>query len=738
MNRSSRTHTKTVRRALALPLLALLATSAAAETGLVFAVDTVEGDGWRADDISVSLTLNPDGRVSAALVVAALQVPDLAGPINGIGARCATLSVDAGSIRCSGIGLTPGSLPVALPDFDGALLYERDSGRLRWDLAAKPETGGSLRLRGSQLGDGWSIAIESEGLAIADLVSLADLAALLDESRSGVAADGNEASLPANDDPAPAAELFGSLDLSAEASGSSDRFSVSFQGRADGAGGSNASGTRAADAVAFEFDGNAGAADAGLNFDARVIANTGEVYLEPVYVRLDDHPLTLSIQGNWSEEGLSIGDLRIAQQGVLSGSGTLLMVPPDTVIVDQGAPEASEASDDVEPTAWTIASARLSFPVITLPGAYDVLMKPFLAGTDLGDMETSGQLSADIDVLDNAPVSIALNLDNVHMDDRSGRLGLYGLSSQFGWDKGRKDTAEEPVLISWQGGFVYGISLGPTRLEFAVEPGQWRLREPGLIPFLNGGVAIDTLEIGDFTPGNARVAIDARLQPVSMRALTRALDWPPLSGSLSGVIPSMSYVDGALTFGGELSAQMFDGEITVSNFRLREPFNPGSRLEADIEIEDLDLRLVTEALSFGLITGKLDGYVRGLRMYDWTPVAFDARLFTPPDDRSKHRISQRAVDNIANLGGGGGAAALSKGFLKFFEQFSYSGISFGCKMRDDTCEMSGLENQGNSYVILKGKGLPQINVVGYARRASWSTIVEQLKGIIESEGPVVE
>ncbi len=117
---------------------------------------------------------------------------------------------------------------------------------------------------------------------------------------------------------------------------------------------------------------------------------------------------------------------------------------------------------------------------------------------------------------------------------------------------------------------------------------------------------------------------------------------------------------------------------------------------------------------------------------------FDARLFTPPDDRSKHRISQRAVDNIANLGGGGGAAALSKGFLKFFEQFSYSGISLGCKMRNDTCEMSGLETVGNSYVILKGKGLPQINVVGYARRASWSTIVEQLKGIIESEGPVVE
>jgi hypothetical protein len=334
--------------------------------------------------------------------------------------------------------------------------------------------------------------------------------------------------------------------------------------------------------------------------------------------------------------------------------------------------------------------------------------------------------------------TLHLTLEDLFMDDRDGRLGLYGLAGSFDWQRGRTEAAETPATLGWRGGFVYGIPLDAAALEFAVEPGQWRLRRPALIPFLGGGLAIDTLEIGDFTPGNARVAIDARLQPVSMLDLTRALDWPPLSGTLSGVIPSMSYRDGALTFGGTLAAQMFDGEIRVSNFRLREPFNPGSRLEADVDIDNLNLQRVTEALSFGLITGRLDGYVHGLKMLDWSPVAFDARLFTPPDDRSRHRISQRAVDNIASLGGGGGAAALSKGFLRFFETFSYSRISLGCRLRYDTCEMSGIEPAGSGYYILRGKGLPQINVVGYARQASWSTIVEQLKSIMESEGPVVE
>ncbi|MGB5621811.1 MAG: hypothetical protein WBN65_04900, partial [Gammaproteobacteria bacterium] len=490
----------------------------------------------------------------------------------------------------------------------------------------------------------------------------------------------------------------------------------------------------------------------GIDFDLALDAPRGEVYQEPVYARLDDHPLKLTAIGRWSDAVLVIESIGIEQPGVMQASGAFeIRQVAASDDKDIGDPEQDDrVADDPEDNSradgpdaetapsWTVASGHLSLDPITLPGGYDVLMRPFLANTDLGNMETSGSLRMDLSLKDDAPESIDLVVENVFMDDRDGRLGLYGLTANFAWARGRQQAAEVPVTVGWQGGFVYGIALDAARFEFAVEPGQWRLRQPTLIPFLGGGLAVETLEIGDFTPGNARVAIDARLQPVSMLALTRALDWPPLSGNLSGVIPSMSYRDGALTFGGTLAAQMFDGEIRVSNFRLREPFNPGSRLEADIAIDSLDLKRVTEALSFGLITGKLDGYVKGLKMIDWSPVAFDARIFTPPGDKSRHRISQRAVDNIANLGGGGGAAALSKGFLRFFEDFSYSRIGLGCTLRYDTCEMSGIEPAGTGYYILRGSGLPQINVVGYSRKASWSTIVEQLKSIMESEGPVIE
>jgi len=180
------------------------------------------------------------------------------------------------------------------------------------------------------------------------------------------------------------------------------------------------------------------------------------------------------------------------------------------------------------------------------------------------------------------------------------------------------------------------------------------------------------------------------------------------------------------------------GSVTVADLSVREPFSDRALLRADIDMRGLDLRLVTEAFSFGLITGRLDGYVHDLVMIGWSPAAFDARLYTSPDDRTRHRISQRAVDNIASLGGGGGAAALSSGFLRFFDEFAYDRISLGCRLDREVCAMSGIEPSGSGYLILRGRGLPQINVVGFARRVNWPTLVGQLKSILESEGPVID
>ena len=148
---------------------------------------------------------------------------------------------------------------------------------------------------------------------------------------------------------------------------------------------------------------------------------------------------------------------------------------------------------------------------------------------------------------------------------------------------------------------------------------------------------------------------------------------------------------------------------------------------------------MTRAFEFGTITGRLGGRLGNLELFNWSPVAFDAALQTPDGDRSKHRISARAVGNLANIGGGGGGVlkALQSGTMKFFDEYSYDRIGIGCGLRNDVCRMSGVEVAADGrYFILKGKGLPHINIIGSANRVNWPRLLSQITAQMSGSGTV--
>ena len=152
----------------------------------------------------------------------------------------------------------------------------------------------------------------------------------------------------------------------------------------------------------------------------------------------------------------------------------------------------------------------------------------------------------------------------------------------------------------------------------------------------------------------------------------------------------------------------------------------------------MDLETLTQTFDFGKITGKLDGEINQLRLSNWQPVVFDARFYTPNGDKSRRRISQKAVDNFSQIGGGAGGI-LSRGFLRFFEDFSYQRLGLSCKLTNDVCEMNGVSEAEQGYYIVKGGGLPpRINVVGYTRRVGWTDLIARLKSVSQSSGPVIQ
>jgi len=247
---------------------------------------------------------------------------------------------------------------------------------------------------------------------------------------------------------------------------------------------------------------------------------------------------------------------------------------------------------------------------------------------------------------------------------------------------------------------------------------------------------VDALEVAAIGTPDMQWKFRGTVEPMSLAALTGALAWPAFGGTLGGDIPQVSYAGGVVTVDGSLDMAVFDGAVSVRRLRVADPFGVVPVLRADVDFRDLSLDALTSTFSFGNIQGKLEGRVHGLILKDWKPTAFDARFATPDDDDSRHRISQRAVENLASLGGAG--AVLSTTFLRLFEEFSYRRLGISCRLHNRVCDMDGVAPATRGYYIVEGGGLPpRIDVLGFNRRVDWDVLLGRARQIVTSDGPVV-
>jgi hypothetical protein len=218
-----------------------------------------------------------------------------------------------------------------------------------------------------------------------------------------------------------------------------------------------------------------------------------------------------------------------------------------------------------------------------------------------------------------------------------------------------------------------------------------------------------------------------------MSAFSRAMGWPEFPGTLAGAIPALRWVDDRVELDGGLSVNVFDGFVDVTRMSLQDPFGSSPVLAGDITLRQLDLGAMTSVFDIGSITGRMDGSIQNLRLVNWNPMAFDARLLAG----SGGRISQRAVNSIVSVGGGGIAAGLQGAMLRLFKNFSYKRIGLNCVLQGSVCRMSGLDSDGDGYTIVEGSGLPRLQVVGHQTQVDWPTLVRRLKAATESGGPEV-
>ncbi|MCU0975019.1 MAG: hypothetical protein MUC71_01740 [Steroidobacteraceae bacterium] len=692
-----------------LALGAMLPAGAASAATITVTARSIEAGGVAARDFA--LRLAPAGPQAAALSLQAATVEGLGalGLVERVSLDCRTLTVRDGAARCEGratgrfgrAGLQ--DTPIRI-DAEGS-----DRGRLRLErlTIAGGEVGADISLRGQA----WTAEAAFAGVA-------------LDQARA-LAGD----RLPLPDGFSLAGSAGGTLHAAGRGGdlrSAEGRLSIRDVDLA------SADGTLASEKLAAEIGGRveAAARDAGLGFELEVASASGQAYVEPWFADFAEHPVEARLAGRLSPDAatVEIDRLEASQAGVasVSGRGRLDL---------GGGP--------------LLAALSLELRDVDLASAVPLFLQPPLVSTPFKDLGGAGRVRGEIELAAGLPTRIALELTDVALSSATGGVSVEGLEGSVSWfdDATRNalgplvDSAVFKSLVGWRAAKLWGLEIGGAELPFTTTGRHFRLLDPVFIPVFDGGIAVETIRLRHGGTPQMYLRFDAEVRPISVALIGRALGWPEFSGSVSGRIPRLEMADGFVTLGGNLEATVFDGTVTVRDLKLRDPLGPFPQLQAAIDVDRLDLQYVTNTFEFGLITGRLSGGIEGLELFDWTPLRFDARLASTPGDRTPRRISQRAVANLSSIGGGSGGtvtAALQSGFLRFFKTFRYRELGLSCRLENDVCTMDGVGPAPGGYYIVRGSGLPRIDVIGNQRRVAWTRLVRQLAAMTQGGELIIE
>jgi hypothetical protein len=441
----------------------------------------------------------------------------------------------------------------------------------------------------------------------------------------------------------------------------------------------------------------------------------GEALYGPFYVKLPKSPVHVSAVAR-REGGLwRIGSFEWDDPGVLEIRG-----------------HADIAPEEAKP----IAALTLDVQRADLAPAIARYAKSWLGANGYANLSASGMLDGALAYGTDGLQRLTIDANGVDIDDGAGRFRFVGLGGGIDW---RHDEPAPPTSLAWKSIELFKIPLDAARAELRSEDTAITLTKPLAIGVLGGEWRIERMRLEPRSPRGERYAASFALAGIDMQRLCKALGWPSFGGNLSGGIPEVELAGDRIELHGGLDLYVFDGYLGVSGVTLERPFGIAPSLDADIHFENFDLDQLTQAFDFGGMSGKLDGNVKGLRLVDWSPVAFDASLRSDKGGR----MSYKAVNDLTALGGGGGlSASLQTMALKLFDTFGYRRLGIRCKLVAEVCAMGGIEpaadSSGDSYTIVEGSGLPRIEIVGHRRRVAWPTLVDRLVEATRGNGPVIE
>jgi hypothetical protein len=674
--------------------LSLLASPASfAIDRIVLEVAEIVAPGTRVAGATATLDLAHGAPVARARA-AHIEVPQPIGPLRNLRFECTSLDVREPKVACHAGQVTAEGGPTKTIAMEVSAEYDTAHSSAIAQGSGLQVAGGQAQFSGQFDSRGWAAEGRATGLDITQVRTLV---------------------LPWFKAPQ-TLEFTGHIEASGQASNRGDGLQMAADLTTNDFNLTNEEGTVVAENLTALLRTTASLSESGLDVQGRLESTHGQALAGPVLLDLGANPVTLDARGQLNGETLNFSDITLTQKNLTQARGQARIALGE-------APRVVLAHVDL---------ANLQFPA-----AYTTFMQIGLAATDFGQLKIAGSAHGSLDINDNSVTQLALYVSGLNMEDAKNKFSMSGVNADLHWSRDER-TEVTPSTLSWNTAAAYGLTGGATRLEFRTRGLGFELTKPARLPIFDGAVVVNTLATRNLGGPEAELDFDANIEPISMKLLSRAFGWPELNGQLSGSIPGLTYRNQLLSVDGDIVASVFDGTIVGRGLRLENPLGPWPRLHANVAARRLDLSLVTSTFEIGSITGRLDADVNGLELFNWSPVSFDARLYSTPDDNSKKLISAKAVTSISNVAGGGGlvTAALQSSVLRFFDDYRYDRLGIACRLENDVCTMSGIEPAGIGYYLVKGRGVPRIDIIGNQGLVAWPQLLAQIETGIE-QGPVV-
>jgi hypothetical protein len=651
---------------------------------IVLEVGELTVPGAQATNITATLSLNTRGTPSAHAKADQLVLAEPIGTLRSVEVLCGAVVIREPTFACRSGRLEARGGPTRSIAMQASAEYNSVRRETSAEGSALAVAGGTAEFASRFDARGWSLQAAGHALDLQQLRALAVPWIKLPESF-----------------------LFdGHVDVSGEAAHRNDALAMNAEVRAPDLNVMNEAGTVVAEKVSTGLRVAAERAGRGFDIEARLDAGSGQALSGPVLFDFVANPLKLEARGRYEDATLSLAEVSLFQKNLT---------------------EAHGHANVVLGRELRVTDAHLDVASLLFPAAYTSFLQIGLAATDFGQLKTTGIARGTLDVANNVVERAQLQINDLAMEDAKGKFSMGNVHAGLNWARDESATVQ-PSYITWDHASAYGMRGGAARLDFLTSGFGFELAKPARLPVFDGAIVVNTLTTHRLGSPEADLTFDAKIEPISMPQLSRAFGWPQMSGQLAGNIPGLTYRNRVLRVDGDVVASVFDGTIVGRNFRLQDPMGPWPRLFADVTARRLDLSLVTRTFPIGSITGRLDADIKSLELFNWSPVAFDARLYSTPGDRSKKLISQKAVTSLSNVGGGGGGvtAALQSGVLRFFDDFRYEALGLTCKLQNEVCLMGGIEPASIGYYIVRGRGLPRIDIIGNQGRVAWPQLISQI------------